>query len=150
MTKREGDLQEAADRLHSAAIHLLRRLRVLDDESGISGPRASVLSVVVFRGPLALGELARIEQVRPATISRMVKEMEHDGLLARDSDPADGRIALVRATPAGRALLKKARRRRVQALARMLGQLSAAERAAVARAAALIESLAPDPPRRER
>ena len=129
MTKREGDLQEAADRLHSAAIHLLRRLRVLDDESGISGPRASVLSVVVFRGPLALGELARIEQVRPATISRMVKEMEHDGLLARDSDPADGRIALVRATPAGRALLKKARRRPD----RVAGARSAAARALVQR-----------------
>lgn len=150
MAKNSGDLNDAADRLHSAAIHLLRRLRVLDDESGISGARASVLSVVMFRGPIALGELARIEQVRPATISRMVKEMEHEGLVARSSDPSDGRIALVRATPAGRKLLQAARRRRVDALARMLERLRPSERATVARAAALIESLAPDSPAQRR
>jgi DNA-binding MarR family transcriptional regulator len=144
-----GSLEEAADRLHSAAIHLLRRLRTLDERAGISGPRASVLSVVVFRGPIAIGELATLEQVRPATISRMVKEMELEGLVARSSDPADGRIALVRATAAGRKLLGEARRRRVGALAAMLERLPPPDRETVRRAAELIESLTPGPPPRE-
>ena len=52
-----------ADRLHSTAIHLLRRLRVEDDASGLTAPRLSALSVIVFGGPLTLGELAAAEQL---------------------------------------------------------------------------------------
>ncbi len=54
-----------ADRLHSAAIHLLRRLRRTDEATGLSPARLSALSVVVYAGPRTLGELAGIEQVRP-------------------------------------------------------------------------------------
>ena len=52
-----------ADRLHSAAIHLLRSLRVEDQVSGLSGPRLSALSVIVFGGPLPMSALAAAEQV---------------------------------------------------------------------------------------
>ena len=52
------DAERTADRLHSAAIHLLRRLRREDAATGLSAPRLSALSVVVFGGPLTLGELA--------------------------------------------------------------------------------------------
>src|SRR6266545_3718677 len=61
-----------ADRLHSAAIHLLRRLRVEDKAMGLSAPRASALSVIVFRGPVTMSALAEAEQVRPPTITRLV------------------------------------------------------------------------------
>jgi hypothetical protein len=54
---------QVADQLHSAAIHLLRRVRRADVESGISPARLSVLSVLVFGGPQTLGTLARAEQV---------------------------------------------------------------------------------------
>src|SRR5258707_12671198 len=63
---------ETADRLHSAAIHLLRRLRVRDRESGVGPAQLSALSVLVFGGPRSLGELANAEQVRPPTMSRIV------------------------------------------------------------------------------
>jgi len=49
---------ELADRLHSAAIHLLRRLRRQDDASGLPAPQLSALSVIVFGGPITLGDLA--------------------------------------------------------------------------------------------
>ena len=65
---------EIADKLHSAAIHLLRRLRAEDDAIGLSAPRLSALSVVVFAGPLTLSELAAAEQVRLPTISRLIKD----------------------------------------------------------------------------
>ena len=58
------DVDAVADRLHSAAIHLLRRLRVEDEALGISAPRLSALSVLVFAGPRRVGELAEAEQVR--------------------------------------------------------------------------------------
>src|ERR1700682_1727268 len=74
---------EAADRLHSAAIHLLRRLRVLDRESGVGPAQLSALSVLVFGGPRSLGELAEAEQVRPPTMSRIVAGLVRGGLVKR-------------------------------------------------------------------
>src|SRR5260221_13290974 len=68
-----------ADRLHSAAIHLLRRLRVEDKAIGLSGPRTSALSVIVFRGPVTMSALAEAEQVRPPTMTRLVDGLERRG-----------------------------------------------------------------------
>ncbi len=64
-----------AQRLHGAAIHLLRRLRTEDVAAGLTAPRLSALSVLVFGGPRSIGELAAAEQVRPPTISRLVQEI---------------------------------------------------------------------------
>jgi DNA-binding MarR family transcriptional regulator len=132
-----------ADRLHSAAIHLLRSVRREDTATGLSGPRLSALSVIVFGGgPVTLGQLAAAEQVRPPTMTRLVDALEADGLVSRESDPGDARITRIRATARGRALLEAGRARRVAALARPLAALSADERRVLARAAALIEDLA--------
>src|SRR6476661_10655355 len=88
-----GDLAAStAIRLHSAAIHLLRRLRREDDASGLSAPRLSALSVVVFGGPLTLGALAAAEQVRPPTMTRIVSALEAAGLVQREPGPRDGRV----------------------------------------------------------
>ena len=135
------DSVETAERLHSAAIHLLRRLRRQDVASGLTAPRLSALSVIVFAGPLTLGALAAAEQVRPPTMTRIVAALEADGLVVRESSPADGRATLVRATPAGERLLHDGRRRRTAQLARQLEALPARDRATLARAAQLLESL---------
>ena len=90
-----------AQRLHGAAIHLLRRLRAEDVASGLTAPRASALSVLVFAGPRSIGELAAAEQVRPPTISRLVQELERDGLVRREADATDARVQRVHATAAG-------------------------------------------------
>jgi DNA-binding MarR family transcriptional regulator len=131
-----------ADRLHSAAIRLLRSLREVDVATGLSGPRASALSVVVFRGPLPIGALAAAEQVRPPTMTRLVAGMERAGLVERTRDPDDGRVQVIRATAKGRAVLRAGRRRRVEKLAERLARLPAREREVVERAAVLIEGLA--------
>jgi len=123
-----------ADRLHSAAIRLLRRLRTADAATGLSAPRLSALSVVVFRGPLTLTELAVAEQVRPPTITRLVQHLERDGLVERLPDPGDRRVTRVRATAAGRRLLTAGRERRVRRLADDLTRLGAADRRALTRA----------------
>lgn len=123
-----------ADRLHSAAIRLLRRLRTADAETGLSAPRLSALSVVVFRGPLTLSALAEAEQVRPPTITRLVQHLERDGLVERLADPVDGRVTRVRATAAGRRMLTAGRKRRVARLAADLARLSPGDRRTLARA----------------
>jgi DNA-binding MarR family transcriptional regulator len=130
-----------ADRLHSAAIRVLRRLRVEDAASGVSAPRLSALSVLVFGGARTIGELAAAEQVRPPTISRLVRDLERDGLIERAADPKDARVQRVGATAAGRALLAAGRRRRVSRLAESVEALSPAERAALAAALPLLERL---------
>ena len=133
---------DLADRLHSAAIHLLRRLRREDDASGLPAPQLSALSVIVFGGPLTLGELARAEQVRPPTISKLIVELEAQGLVEREVDPADRRIVRVRATPKGTKVLHEGRQRRVAALVASLGELSLRDRALLARALPVLERLA--------
>ena len=97
------EVQAVADRLHSAALHLLRRLRIEDDVLGVSPPRLSALSVVVYAGPLAIGALAAAEGVAAPTMTRLVDGLERDGFVRRRRDPADARGVLVEATPAGQA-----------------------------------------------
>lgn len=148
---RQVEDRELADRLHSAAIHLLRRLRVEDPASGLSAPRLSALSVLVFGGPLPLTALAEAEQVRPPTMSRLVKQLESEGLVERRADPADRRVQRVKATAKGRRLLREGRDRRVRRLARSLAELTETERRELARALPLLErlSLPPEHPRQE-
>ncbi len=131
-----------ADRLHSAAIHLLRRLRREDDASGVSAPRLSALSVLVFGGVRTIGDLAKVEQVRVPTMSRVVAALETDGLVRRVAHAADKRVVLVEASAAGKALLHAGQRRRVAALAADIAKLSAAERRAILSAIPLVEKLA--------
>src|SRR5271167_1153091 len=100
---------ELAGRLHSAAIHLLRKLRREDAGSGLNAPRLSALSVIVFGGPIALGDLAAAEQVRPPTMTRIVDALEEQGLVTKKQNKDDGRSTLLSATPAGKKLLMEGR-----------------------------------------
>lgn len=130
-----------ADRLHSAAIHLLRRLRSEDSASGLSARRLSALSVIVFGGPLTMTELAEAEQVQPPTISRLVKELEWEGYVQRVTDVDDRRVQRVQATERGRELLQEGRARRVNVLAADIAALSAAEKSLLADVLPILERL---------
>jgi DNA-binding MarR family transcriptional regulator len=132
---------DLADRLHSAALHLLRRLRREDDASGLPAPQLSALSVIVFGGPITLGALAQAEQVRPPTISKLIVMLEAKGLVDRVVDPHDRRIVRVKATARGTKLLHDGRQRRVAALVASLTALSAADRALLARSLPVLEKI---------
>jgi DNA-binding MarR family transcriptional regulator len=144
------DPASVADRVHSAAIHLLRRLRKQDEKSGLSAARVSALSVLVFSGPVTIGQLAEAEQVSAPTMTRLVVGMQREGLLKRDPDAHDRRVVWIRATPRGARILREARRRRVLTLARQLESLDPEELRVLARAARIFERLtASGPPPRE-
>ena len=117
------DPKVLADALHSAAIHLLRTLRREDDASGLSAPRLSALSVVVFGGPLTLGQLARAEQVKPPTMTRIVTGLERAGLVERVDDSSDRRLTRIKATAKGQRVLAAGRARRVELLTKALRAL---------------------------
>jgi DNA-binding MarR family transcriptional regulator len=132
---------ELAARVNSAALHLLRRLAQDDRATGVSAPRLSALSVLVFGGPRSIGELAGIEGVTPPTMTRLVAAMVADGLIERLKDPADRRVVRVQATATGRSLLLAGRDRRVASLAAMVKPLSAKERRKLDAAATIMESM---------
>lgn len=136
------EVLEIADRLHSAAIHLLRRARVRDVELGLSGPRLSALSVVVFAGPLTVSELADAEQVRPPTMTRLVDALQREGLVTREPNPRDARSVLVRATATGRLVLSRGRSHRVEDLAARLWKLAPDDLRTLATAVTLMERAA--------
>jgi len=133
--------EELAARVHSAALHLLRRLAQDDRATGVSAPRLSALSVLVFGGPRTIGELAGIEGVTPPTMTRLVAAMVADGLIDRREDPADRRVVRVQASATGRSLLLAGRDRRVATLAAMVKPLTAKERRRLDAAAATIERM---------
>jgi DNA-binding MarR family transcriptional regulator len=135
------EVLEVADRLHSAAIHLLRRARVRDAELGLSGPRLSALSVVVFAGPLTVSELAAAEQVRSPTMTRLIDALQREGLITREPNPKDARSVMVQATQTGRLVLSRGRSRRVQDLAARLGELPSEDLDTLAAAATLLERI---------
>jgi DNA-binding MarR family transcriptional regulator len=130
---------ELPARIHSAVLHLLRRLAREDRALGESPARLSALSVLVFGGPRTFAALARIEGVRAPTMTRLVAGMEADGLVSRQPDPTDGRAMLVSATDRGRALLLEGRQRRIAAMTQLLDRLAPDERNLLAEAARLIE-----------
>jgi DNA-binding MarR family transcriptional regulator len=133
-----GEIEEIASRLHSAAIHLLRRLRIRDQASGIGPAQLSALSVLVFGGPRSLGELAGAEQVKPPTMSRIVSGLEREGLLRRKKTE-DKRRMLLEATAKGHTVLQEGRKRRVESLAVAVGSLAPEETTDLERLAHLLE-----------
>lgn len=155
--KPEARAEALADQLHSSAIHLLRQLRREDDASGLSAPRLSALSVVVFGGPLTLGQLAAAEQVKPPTMTRLVTGLEKDGLVQRTGDARDRRLTRIRSTAKGRNVLAAGRARRVEKLAAAVRRLRGSELAELTRGVQLLEEIigsmrgrAESDPRRER
>jgi DNA-binding MarR family transcriptional regulator len=121
-------VEELADRLHNTAIHLLRQVRVQDSATGLAPARLSALSVLVFGGAMSLNELARAEQVRPPTMSRIVDALESEGLIRRTVNQQDRRAVVLEATEKGAAILWQGRKRRVKFLAKHLSRLSEQER----------------------
>ena len=130
---------DTVERFHRLAIALLRRLRRVDEAMGISGPRASALSVLVFRGPQALAELAAAEGVKPPTMSRLVKAMRAEGLVEIESHASDQRAIRISASGRGRKLMLAGRARRLAEIRRLLGDASAEERKALERVVELLD-----------
>jgi DNA-binding MarR family transcriptional regulator len=135
-----GDAVDIADRLHSLAIHLLRRLRVRDLTSGVGPAQLSALSVLVFGGPKSLGDLAEAEQVRPPTMSRVVANLEREGLVRRLATQDKRRMRL-KATARGTKILQDGRKRRVELLANAIGSLPEEKRQQLREMAELLQQV---------
>jgi len=137
----DPDLFFLAERLHAAAIHLLRRSRRGDPEAGLSPARLSVLAVLVYGGAAGLSDLARAEQVKPPTMSRLVDGLEAAGLVVRAGDPRDRRKVRVTVTEQGRAVLEGARQRRIAFLVSRVAACDEGEKQVLGHASAILSRL---------
>ena len=131
---------ELAPRLRLAVMRLARRLRQ-QAEHDVTPSMLSALSTIERLGPLTLGRLAEIERVQPPTITKILGRLEDDGLVVRTTDEADHRVARVRLSRKGKALVQNARSRKDALLADRLRRLSGDDLAGVERAVDVIERI---------
>jgi DNA-binding MarR family transcriptional regulator len=133
------DVERLADALARVTRSTRRELAL-----PIGASSLSVLATVTDRGPLRLGDLARVEGITPATLSRIVAALEDDGLAERTADPVDRRSSWLMVTPAGLELLAGVRRDRAEVMAARVDRLSAAQRTALSAALDALEALSAD------
>ena len=143
MGRRPGGEMATIERFHHLSIVMLRGMRRVDEAAGFTGPRASALAVLVFGGAQSLGSLARAEGVKPPTMSRLVKAMQAEGLVESVTAAHDQRRVRIAATARGRQLLLKGRRKRLEALARLLADATPREKAALATVVELLARALP-------
>ena len=125
--------------MHSAAIHLLRRLSREDAAAGRYASRLSALSVLVFGGSKTVTELAVAERVRVPTMSKMVSAMQEEGLVRRERHEKDARAVRLHATSKGRRVLEQARDARLSLLERLLADADERELTTIREAAEIVE-----------
>ncbi|TXR51727.1 MarR family transcriptional regulator [Quadrisphaera setariae] len=131
-----------AAELRVGAMRLARRLRRERSSTDITDAQYSVLAGLDRRGPQTLRALADHENVQPPSMTRTVTALEEAGLARRTPHPDDGRQLLVVLTEAGTRHVHETRRKRDAWLAEQLAALSPDDRAALARAAALLQEIA--------
>lgn len=141
-------ITETAARLRLAIVRTARRLRqeAAGAEGGgsLSPSLTAALATVENHGPLTPSELAKRERIQRPTATRIVANLEADGLIGRTADPTDRRACLLSTTGEGRALLKRLRGRKNAYIAKRLKNLDTDERATLERAAAILERMLDD------
>jgi Transcriptional regulators len=138
-----ADRAAIAGRLALVVGRINRRIRPAGD--GLSHGLLSALSTIVRKGPLRPGDLARIEVVAAPTITRAVADLENRGMVARATDPGDGRSFLLTATEAGIEAVLRARWERAERVGALLADRSDAEIALIAAALDALEATATAP-----
>ena len=134
------DAAEMAARLRLSATRLARRLRQ-ESGAGLTSSQLSALAVIEHHGPLTLGALAEHEGVAPPSITRVVARLEADGLVVRQADPDDRRVARVTLSARGAALIAESRRRKTAWLTARIAALDPGQRQRLADALDVLDEL---------
>ena len=135
---------EIAAGLRLVVNRLARRMRQ-EADAGIGVSLLSALAVIDAAGRVTLGELAASEQVQPPTMTRIAAALEDRGLVVREPDAKDRRVAWLRLSSEGRRFLERTRGRKNAYLARRLRDFSDEDRRVLERAVSLMERLVGDP-----
>jgi DNA-binding MarR family transcriptional regulator len=101
----------------------------------------AALATIERHGPMTPSELAARERVQRPTATRVLARLEEMGLILRTLDPQDRRSSLVAVTPVASEMLAEQRTRKTAFLAERLDRLGAEDRAALERAADILERM---------
>jgi DNA-binding MarR family transcriptional regulator len=131
---------DLASRLRLDISRMARRLR---QEAGadLTPSQTAALVTIEKHGPLTPSELATRERIQRPTATRVLAVLEDAGHVTRAVDPTDRRSSLVSISSQGRELLAVARTRKDAYLDRHLEALSGEDRAALDRAASILERM---------
>jgi DNA-binding MarR family transcriptional regulator len=132
------DDPELAAHLRLVIMRLARQLRS-QTVAGLSPSLISALVTIERKGPVTLGQLAALERVKPPSVTRMVAALEQAGLVRREADPVDRRVARLSLTAEGKRTVARSRTRKTAYLARRLRELDDAQLASLRQALPVLE-----------
>ena len=138
----EKDRERIASELALGVSLLRRRLRQLPTRGEATIPEMSALARLQRSGPATNAELAKVEQISPQSMQATVKVLEERGMVARSTDPTDGRRVILSITPAGERAVAAKRAVRARQLADAMASLSEADVATLRAATPVLERLA--------
>jgi DNA-binding MarR family transcriptional regulator len=140
----EDDALRIASKVRRTITRMGRRLRALRSSHSVSASQLSMLGHLYrVKQPMTAAALARLERLQPQSLSRIIAELDEQGLIRRRQDGSDGRQLLIEITQAGKDLLVQDADRQSKWLANLMTtQLSKAEREIISVAADLLDEVA--------
>lgn len=106
--------------------------------------QARLLGTIDDQGGARISDLAELDHCSQPTMTTQVRRLEDAGLVTRTTDPHDARAVRIRITPAGSAMLARVRADRAAVIDPQIEGLSAADRATLAAAVAVMRRLVED------
>ncbi|HEY1825574.1 MAG TPA: MarR family transcriptional regulator [Acidimicrobiales bacterium] len=132
-----------AARFRLALTRVVRALR-RNGASSLSATQVSALSTIEDCGPLRISAIAAQESLGAPAATRVVADLEVQGLVARTIDPIDKRASLIELTELGRATMSDLWSQRTLEINRMLEKLTPRERLTIEAALPALEKIARD------
>jgi DNA-binding MarR family transcriptional regulator len=134
----------ATNKIRRSVTHMARRLRSLRSDRGISGSKLAILGWLFRTGrPITATDLAHLEGLQPQSLTRIIAELDEQGLIKRHQDESDRRQLLIEITKPGHDMLVVDAYNQNRWLEEtMKAKLSKAEREILSVAADLLDILA--------
>ena len=120
--------------------HALARIAAQDARNEAPSAQWRVLSILEREGGIRLGALATAARTTQPGMTRLIGDLEREGLVARTSDPADSRATVVSIAPAGQAAVQAWRAEFRATLAPRFADLDDEDWAALSRAAEILSA----------
>ncbi|MGN6128314.1 MAG: MarR family winged helix-turn-helix transcriptional regulator [Humibacter sp.] len=132
---------DATARLRGVVNRLSRQFNASARHEGLTPTQASVLSLIAFREPMSLTDVATLEGLNPTMVSRVIGHLDELGLIERQPSRTDLRVTLVRLTAEGRETHERVKQQKGQVIADGLERLDDAQRAAIIEVLPALEAL---------
>ena len=117
------------------------RLAARRSDVGVGSVSWRVVATIERLGPLRLSEIAERERVSRPTATTVIKRLEEEGLVRRESDPTDSRSSLVSTTEAGSAQLAAWRAQLAEGVGSLLQTLPSEDLETLSRASEILAGL---------